>query len=679
MPGIVNLTSDLRFTPTTRFRRDGSIAGPGESFRDLTNVSTSNFSANPTPYEVTEQQNNSPLSNNSSQLRYPFEGPPPSRDGNEALPQVGENLINVNNTTPSEFRNTNTAEYAVTRAGDSPLLQPIRSGLGKTLIQSAYRNIQPSGLEKGGAPYIWTPVPGYDDPNPRLGFGPDVFGRAGYIESGLEDVKRLTKWGTDGFSTGALYTLKQTALALSSPKTLAGVPRRIYNPANTLAQIAVGAISGVHLNRMGILPIAIAPSDKYEGKLRNEFNGNEGSEGNRLVALKTLKLNGGSIGPAEALRLDVNRNNEGQLLQYLGGPDSVLGIGQTRIKRYEYTEEWAKNLSSKELKKQVVALTYNQLENEVSITNLNGTGLGSIGNFALVAKENSTASEGVKKTILGRIANYAEFNRVKTYNAGDPGNSQNLDREAYYQGLPKKSNEGLNGIDNINYQSIYASNDGPVTDGSLDDIIKFYFAVLDNDDPQYKVYTHFRAYLTNFSDDHSAEWNSFKYMGRGESFRRYQGYDRSISLGFKVHVGSRAELFPTYDKLNYLASVMAPDYSSGGFMRGNLVEVTVGDYLNNVPGIIEKLEFQFPNDVNWEIARKDDGTPDPNSAELPTLIEVSMNFKPIHKFLPRTVKLDTVFDRKFATIGGTNDERPLPESQFISMGSDNKGYKPYSE
>jgi len=604
--------------------------------------------------------------NLTSNLRYPFEGPPPSRDGNEAIPQIGENLINVSNTTPSEFRNKNTTEYPVNRTGDSPLLQPI-TRTGKTLIESEYRNLQPS--KKGGSksPYIWTPVPKYDDSGPNNSPGKDVIGRSGYLNATLTDLDRLTQWGLDG-TGGVLYLLKQTGLSLSAPKTL-GNPKRIYSPANTLAQIAVGAISGIHFNKQGLLP-SVNDNDKYEYRLRYEFNGNEETgKLNRLVALKTAKLNqdGQSIKAGDALKLDINRNNDLVLLQYLGGPNSVLGVGQTRIKRYEFTETWANDLSSKELKKQILALTYNQLENEVSLTRLEGTGLVSIGNFAKILKDNSTASSGVKKTILGRIADYSQFNRNTTYNAGDPGNSSTLDREAYYQ---KEPNGKLNGVDKLNYRRIYATEDG-VAEG-YEDIIKFYFAVLDNDNPERKVYTHFRAYLSNFGDDYSAEWNSFRYMGRGENFYRYQGFDRSISVAFKVHVSSRAELFPTYDKLNYLASVMTPDYSEGGFMRGNLVELTIGDYLNKTPGIIEKLEYAFPEDSPWEIARLDNGKIDKNSAELPTLIEVNMNFKPIHQFLPRTIKSTTVEDRFF-------DELDIPpESQFISLGSDNRGYKPYS-
>ena len=172
---------------------------------------------------------------------------------------------------------------------------------------------------------------------------------------------------------------------------------------------------------------------------------------------------------------------------------------------------------------------------------------------------------------------------------------------------------------------------------------------MDNNDPSQKTYVHLKAYLTNFSDSHQANWDSFKYMGRGENFYRYGGYDRSISVGFRAYVHSRIELFPVYKKLNYLASVMAPDYSTGGFMRGNIVYLTIGDYIVNTPGIMENIEYQIPQESTWELAKKDDGTADPFTGELPMLIDVSFGFKPIHNFLPRTV---------------TNLNNP--ESKFIS-------------
>jgi hypothetical protein len=118
----------------------------------------------------------------------------------------------------------------------------------------------------------------------------------------------------------------------------------------------------------------------------------------------------------------------------------------------------------------------------------------------------------------------------------------------------------------------------------------------------------------------------------------YTGFSRDISLSFDILVGSRIELFSIYDKLNYLGSIMAPDYSEGGFMRGNIVQLTVGDYINDVYGVLEGIDYSFPDDSSWDIAKNDDGKTDENSAELPLLINVDgFSFKPIHNFIPSTV------------------------------------------
>ena len=65
-----------------------------------------------------------------------------------------------------------------------------------------------------------------------------------------------------------------------------------------------------------------------------------------------------------------------------------------------------------------------------------------------------------------------------------------------------------------------------------------------------------------------------------------------------------------YSKLNYLASILAPDYNTpqGGFMRGNLIKLTMGDYLTDVVGFISALAYTIPENSPWDIARNADGT-----------------------------------------------------------------------
>ena len=49
-----------------------------------------------------------------------------------------------------------------------------------------------------------------------------------------------------------------------------------------------------------------------------------------------------------------------------------------------------------------------------------------------------------------------------------------------------------------------------------------------------------------------------------------------------------------YRKLNYLASTLAPDYTDAGFMRGNIVRLTLGGYLYEQAGFISSLNYEVP-------------------------------------------------------------------------------------
>ena len=141
------------------------------------------------------------------------------------------------------------------------------------------------------------------------------------------------------------------------------------------------------------------------------------------------------------------------------------------------------------------------------------------------------------------------------------------------------------------------------------------------------------------SDNYSAEWSSQKFAGRAENLYNYQGFDRSFNLGWTVAAQSKQELMPMYQKLNYLASVCAPDYSADGYMRGNLIELTVGGYLFNQVGIMTGINYTVPMESPWEIAINETGDSDPSVKELPFIIKVSgFSFIPIHDFVPNIQK-----------------------------------------
>jgi hypothetical protein len=122
------------------------------------------------------------------------------------------------------------------------------------------------------------------------------------------------------------------------------------------------------------------------------------------------------------------------------------------------------------------------------------------------------------------------------------------------------------------------------------------------------------------------------------------GLLEQISLSWTVAAQSKQELIPMYKKLNYLASTLAPDYSPNGYMRGNLVQLTIGGYLYEQPGFITGLTYEMGEDSPWEIGigttpNTDDGT----VKELTQIIRVTgFNFTPIHNFIPRKQQLHLV-------------------------------------
>ena len=272
-------------------------------------------------------------------------------------------------------------------------------------------------------------------------------------------------------------------------------------------------------------------------------------------------------------------------------------------------------------------------------------------------------------------------NRIEQrVNLGDPGKKAN--RRSYTIGLidlgtsdPTVSDNSTytHALDKINAFPLYRS-DKVTSDNTKNDLVKFRIGVISNEDPNLKTYIHFRAFIDSFADNYSADWGSQSYMGRGEKFYKYKGFDRQISMAWTVAAQSKQELIPMYQKLNYLASVCAPDYSSNGYMQGNLITLTVGGYFQEQVGIMTGINFDIPQESPWEISIPDQwmenrtfvpGTSkkvkkfagegahqfswevdegiegkeiltDPSVKELPMIIKVSgFNFIPIHNFVPR--------------------------------------------
>jgi len=232
---------------------------------------------------------------------------------------------------------------------------------------------------------------------------------------------------------------------------------------------------------------------------------------------------------------------------------------------------------------------------------------------------------------------------------GNPGARPHVSRSNFYI-------EYEEGQDKINMSPIYKKIiTAPVEQDSLAvrDLIKFCIEDIDNNSPNITHRMHFRAYITNFSDNIGAEWDSKKYMGRGENFYTYQGFTRDVGFTFIVATQSVQEMEKIYQKVNYLASTLHPDYEIGtGFMRGSLHKLTIGEYFYRTTGVITSMNISVEDNYPWEIKMSQPelrndfesgnnslGNPlekdDRGQMEVPQILKIQMNFKPIMDNLPQ--------------------------------------------
>lgn len=457
-------------------------------------------------------------------------------------------------------------------------------------------------------PYIQREIPEGESEVGRTG-GPDFLLRGGTLVPRRvgNDVSRMTQMLFDLKSpNGPLFTAKQNVLSLTSTNFKAGPSTsninvggtgvgdflrnnigfdksNVYNPLSTIVQTG-GGFLGLHLEKQGLLPPILGPA-RYEDYIK-ELDSEDGRN-SRVVSLTRGTLT----------------SNNPNLFEYVGGPGSINGVGRTRIKRYEDT-----NINNGYTNLQVISDT----------KSLDGKGNTNIIDFR--------QQIGGSKTVS---SDYTTKNFETRVNLGDPG-FKGRDRKNY-----RNTDVSLKGaLDKINAYPIYKSSGVDVSktqSGVLNDFVKFRIGIIDNNEPNKKVFIHFRALIDSFNDTYNAEWNPSELMGRGEKFYRYNGFTRQISLSWTVAAQSKAELIPQYQKLNYLASSLAPDYSQIGYMRGNLATLTFGAYLYEQPGIITNMSLSIPQESPWEI-----GLDSSAVKEMPHYVKVnSFNFIPIHDFTPR--------------------------------------------
>jgi hypothetical protein len=536
-----------------------------------------------------------------------------------------------------------------------------------------YGHDRPDG-GSSNQPYIKTPVDVDLGLNPgSVGarvLGSDFLLRGGVlgaVNASATDVVRLSKFFNPlerGASyNGALFVAKQLVLERQNVDVLDD-RSRTYLPTNTIAQAGVNAF-GFHLDKTGINPFKAGyygngDTGYYPVTLRNDTE--EFSDGSRnrlqlLYQVKRLNNNtsdsvrltrqfsgnplaiaglttaaiglGGLIGTqvtgaplgqvistaaiatagliaiaaspktketqiklATELYGITDPNDNVNLISYSGGPGSFLGIGNTNIKIWNHLK--FKN------------------------TNL----------FSDYAAKISYPLEQTPETYLA--PDRAEIQKSFLYPRGI---NRSFGSQTYF---PARTRNGIQKIVNPNL-AISPDSNTINNMGNTGDVVDFVFSLINNDNPNGGQDTtfSFRAYIEDFNDTFNGEWDTYKYVGRGENFYKYKGFNRDMSISFVVPAISRADIITNYQKINALIWAVMPDYSEKGLMRGQLAKFTMGDYLRDSLVVIRNISLTPIMDMGFELNMDPtdtfrlNETSDEYVGQLPKGIKVQCSITPL--------------------------------------------------
>jgi hypothetical protein len=456
-------------------------------------------------------------------------------------------------------------------------------------------------------------------------------GAATHIERNLTDLARITKFLIT--PNGISFIAKQIGLQLSNPKISepsAGITQifsdadqRTYTPLTTLASVATAG-TGIYFDREGLIPGFhegyINAKGGFLGVNLFEDYGVGKREGNRLLFLYKEIIRADEYDSKTTNR---EKGKGEDLYDYWGGPDSLYGIGTTSIKRYTDTGG---------------AIYYNDHQNK------GGVGKTPVENFLKAFKKPYfNYNKKTKDQERG-------FHRETRIGLGDPGANYKIGgRDPHI--FTKNKNGDLNynvydstRVDQLNMRDITKITNGDFSGDGFRDLIRFRFEAIDQYTPTQADAIVFRAFLDDFNDNYSANHNEIKYNGRAESFYTYNSFKRDISFSFKIAAQTRHEMMPLYRKLNFLVSNTAPEYSTSGRIMTPYMRITVGSYLNRIPGVLSSVGISWQKDYPWEISiDSPEGGMDSHMLVLPHVLDVKVNFTPIHNFLPKKSVSDSPF------------------------------------
>ena len=382
---------------------------------------------------------------------------------------------------------------------------------------------------------------------------------------------------------------------------------------------------------------------------------------NRLLLLKESKISGTKDSYGDYAPSDVQTLNVPGLR--IGGSPSTINFSS----KISQLKDWGISLNNRLLfyyDGGPGAITKNEETGQITVDKEN-TGIRRYTDTTLVSSNrtmtyaslaNQSINDAKYKThkdgvISEKNMEIQDFRQGLTSDGFRWKESDSLDYKFY---LPKSKVDKLNSLYPIYFDNSKAPWEVDVVSyKSSEDIIKFVFEAVSNNNPSISTALFFRAFLTSqISDNNTATWNSFKYAGRGENFYTYQGFERNISFAFRAYASSEQEMKAMYNRLNNLISQVYPDYSADNIMRAPIMRLTIGDYINRMPGFLQNVNITVDQNSSWEIL--DDAT----HSQLPHMVDVNVTFIPILSELPR--RANTLKDPYMPSIIANNGKMINP-------------------
>ena len=473
----------------------------------------------------------------------------------------------------------------------------------------------------------------------------DGFIRGGVVTStqrAIVDTLRIGKWLAS--PKGLLFITRQAGLQGSSVNTEANptLEGRLKSGAYSLASILANTATqhlGIRLRKDAI---PFIPTTTYSSALSSPLYKN------RLIMLKDAYL---------GTKFDPRLNN---LLNGLGGPQSVYGIGRTNISR-------AVNSSvinySNEPRKEYYTLGYNDISERSSLTSLDYK----VRNFLLkgdgqplnndVANSKWISTKGAfGNTVIQDYAKTSQHQRKKLQ-VPDYGKRGKDLTNPLSKDIMKVYSPGNTGM----IDPIWKINQ--TNKEAVDDFVKFMFHDL-NTNERFR----FRAYIENISEDFNPSWQEVKILGRADSPYIYQGFERGVSISFKVAALSRGDLMLMWDQLERLAKTTVPQYQSEYKMKGPLIKFTLGNWFIDTPAFVKSLSYTVDNETPWEINLGDSNIYGPGAdeysvGELPMIVSVQISMQIFGEVRPETIKPNSL-----KTPAGIEEDNHYSQGNLYPLG-----------